>query len=504
MDSKTIFQPVYGSKDAIDKASKVAGKLYFSKEGGIELSTKNGSTETISYSCEKIDELLGEKVDLTGLDKSIQDGIVNQLEVSKEEFDKLKTLVDYLGENASDVTSMGEKIQANENNITSLQESKADKTTVDELSETVNSKADADTVTSIQSDVEDLKTSKADSEDLTSLENRVGDVESSVATKAESGVVTELDTKVSTIEETANSAKEKAEQLETSKADVSTVTDLQSKYDEDHGTIESIQGELANKVDTSTLEEEYTKTSEADEKYIKVSDEVTDEKIKDAITKADTAASEIETLKGTVESKAESSALEELKGTVEEDYLKTETADTKYLKVIDDEVTDEKIKTVITTVSPLKDVITIESGIDINLQSDNDTFSVVSQNGSTVEVGKAGNLRMTPAYTVGDQDDSFTEGVVLVDPMTNEAVAGIGFSGKVKGSLERAATNLTEVDYVYIGLKKDEKPLFKLTSEGKLYIGDDETDVVSKIQELESKYATLEGRIQTLESSASE
>ena len=43
MEPKSKFRPVFGSDDAINSASKVSGKLYFSKSGAIYLDTDNGA-----------------------------------------------------------------------------------------------------------------------------------------------------------------------------------------------------------------------------------------------------------------------------------------------------------------------------------------------------------------------------------------------------------------------------------------------------------------------------
>lgn len=599
--SNVKFQPVYGSTKAVNAASKSPGELYFSPDG-ITLGKPDGSSEEIVYGKTKVDELLEKKADQEGIDEKIRKGVADEVAESKEQFDELKELAEYLKNEGGGVTALGEAVKKNTEDIqkkadqesvdelSQKVEKKADKETVDSLTQDVEKKADDEDLESVKSDVEGLKTSKADSTDVTNLEGRVGSVEESISSKADSETVSSLEEKVNTVESTANEAKSKADEVESTletKADSETVTDLTEKVttaqttaeaakskaeavetslnskadstrvEEISSSVDDVKSQLSNKAETTALEGLISE-NDADSKYVQISDEVTQEAIKEAIegveelqTQYGEDHTKIETLEGKVESKADSSevqeiqqtvsgltgqlgdkadssSLNELKGevtnlqssvnskaetetlesfkqTVESDYLKsaeanttylkTATADTKYLHVINDEVTDEKIKSVITAVTPLKEVIVGNNGVDIDLQGAGDTFAVNAQNGNVVEVGKAGNIRMIPSSTDSAGDDPFTEGIVLVDPNTKNAIAGIGFSGSVK------TTGTAEVDYIYIGMNSSSKPLLKITTaDGKLYLGEDSEDIMTKITNLKSEIDSLKQQVQGLQS----
>lgn len=461
-----------------------------------------------------------------------------------------------------------ETVDSIKSDVEGLKESKADTTSVTDLEgrvetveTTVSTKADSETVSSLEGRVTTVEGTANEAK------SKADEVESTLETKADNETVTELTQKVTEVQTTANDAKSKADELETSlgsKADSTRVEELSSsiesvtaqlenkadsteldglisatvadskyvqisdevtqetikgaidgvgelktKYGEDHTKIETLEGEVANKAETSAVEEisndvadvksklnskadssaleEFISESEADERYLQIGAEITQESVKSAITTVGTLQGTVDQLQTSIDEKVTTENFESFKAEVESDYLKTETADESYIKT-DDVVTNESLKSVVTAVSPLEDVISSNNGVDINLQSDGDTFSVNAQNGNIVEVGKAGNIRMIPSVTETPGDDPFTEGIVLVDPVTKQAVAGIGFSGKVKAASAMAveAIGQTEVEYIYIGLNNNQTPLLKITTEdGKLYLGDDEEDIVTKIEKLQ-------------------
>lgn len=204
----------------------------------------------------------------------------------------------------------------------------------------------------------------------------------------------------------------------------------------------------------------------------------------------------------------------------EKDYIDQNTADSRYVQASEAETSfihatetrsEEIIDGALESLRKIKATVELEHGMDITLAEDTDTVTIKGQHDSKVEIGGVGNIRVIPSTSTDalNEEGEFTSAFAIVDPSTDKAVNAIGFVGKPKvetiaSRKKRAIATLAaggvvddstvSIEYLYLGFNPETgEPLVKVTTDGKVYIGNDETDIVSKIAALEARIAALEG-----------